>query len=307
MHISGGARRLFYIDSNGDPNFPISSSFFKTVAAQYPNVLLIPEHQTTSYFGFGSWYGENRGGVTGTPQAVLDVYPGAFSVIYLPDGPFQQDQALLQASANRGDIMMFRAWYTDPQNSDILNLYPSNGVAPPAPGIATPANNSAVYGTVNLTTTVAAGPAGTAGVQYVLDGANIGTRVTAPPYTLALNTSTLTTGIHQLQAVASDPLGDLSFAVGNFFVSAAAQHAPPILSFTSPANIVVSGEALVSATVADSVPLAGLQFTVDGAALGPLLTLRPYLAYLDSYPLSNGDAHLGRDRDGSNGGKFANE
>ena len=296
---------LFYIDSNGDPNFPISSSFFKTVAAQYPNVLLIPEHSTASYFGFGSWYGENRGGVTGTPSSVLDVYPGAFSVIYLPDGPFQQDRTALQASANRGDIMMFRAWYTDPQNQDILSLYPPNGVAARAPIVATPANNSTVHGTVTVTATVAPGPAELAGVQYVLDGAISGTPISAPPYAWPLDTSTLSGGLHQIQAVASDVLGDLSFAAVNFFVSVAAQEVPPAVSFAAPLNgATVSGEYPVSATVAGSAPLASLQFSLDGAPLGPLLTGPPYLTYLDSFALASGAhtlAAVALDQDGQSG------
>lgn len=284
---------LFYIDSNGDPNFPISSSFFKTVAAQFPNVLLIPEHQTASYFGFGSWYGELRGGFTGTPPAVLDIYPSAFSVIYLPDGNFQQNSAALKASANRGDIMMFRAWYADPQNQEILNLYPPNGVAGPAPSLVTPANSGVVSGIATIAASVAAGPAGLAGVQYVLDGVNLGSLQTAPPFALPIDTSTLATGIHQIQAVASDPLGDLGFATGNFFVSASPVNPPPAVTLVSPSNgSTVSGEVLLSATVTDALP-ATVQFTLDGANAGPLLTQQPFAMYLDSTTLTGGPHTLG--------------
>ena len=285
---------LFYIDSNGDPNFPISSSFFQTVAAQYPNVLLIPEHQTTSYFGFGSWYGELRGGYTGTPQSVLDLYPGAFSVIYLPDGPFQQNQSILQASANRGDIMMFRSWYTDPQNQEILSLYPTNGVAGPAPSIVTPSNNSAVNGTVNVTSSVAAGPAGIAGVQYAVDGSNVGGQVTGAPYSLGIGTQALAGGIHQLQAVAVDTIGDFAFAVSNFFVDEAPGSPPPGISFIAPVSGgMISGEVSVTASVSGSVPVATLQFTLDDMNVGPLLTLPPFETDLNTLSIPDGPHTLG--------------
>ncbi len=283
---------LFYIDSNGDPNFPISSSFFKTVAAQFPGVLLIPEHQTASYFGFGSWYGELRGGFTGTPPSVLEVYPGAFSVIYLPDGAFPQNQAALQASVNRGDIMMFRAWYTDPQNQEVLDLYPPSGVAGPAPSIVTPVNNSAVIGATTVSTQVTAGIAGVTGVQYYIDGVPLGQQVTAPPYSLTVDATALATGIHQISAVATDSLGDLGFGSSNFYASPAPDIGPAI-SISSPARgSAISGETLLEVTGLDAVPLIGVQFTIDGLPVAPLITIARFATYLDTTALSNGVHNL---------------
>ncbi len=123
---------LFYIDSNGDPNFPLSSNFFRKVAVRFPKVLLIPEHQNASYFAFGSWYAELRGGKKGTPRSVLDIYPRAFSIIYLPDGSIASNLSTLKEAIKRGDIPMYRAWYNDPQNAMVRTLY-SRDTQPSAP------------------------------------------------------------------------------------------------------------------------------------------------------------------------------
>ncbi len=275
-HTRWGAT-LFYIDSNGDPNFPISSSFFQTVAAQFPDVLLIPEHQTASYFAFGSWYGELRGGVTGTPQSVLDVYPQAFSVIYLPDGAFTQYQSVLTSAIKRGDIAMFRAWYTDPQNQEILSLYPPNGVMPPVPVVVTPTNNNTLTGTLNLNTTVQSGPDGVAGVQYLIDGVSTGSQLTGAPYQEAVDISGLSSGIHTLQAVASDPVGDQGFASENFFVGSSGGPPPPTITIATPStNSNNSGVVLITAQPSASAGVASVQFFVDGITLGDPVMSAPF-------------------------------
>ena len=288
---------LFYIDSNGDPNFPISSQFFQTVAAKYPQVLLIPEHQTDSYFAFGSWYGELRGGVSGTPQSVLDVYPQAFSVIYLPDGSFSQYQAALTAAIHRGDIAMFRAWYADPQNQEIDTLYPSGGVAPSLPVIATPANNSNATGTLELTATVAPGPAGVADVEYLLDGAATGSPVSAPPFQQNVNIGALATGIHNIQAVAADSLGDLGFASANFFVPAPAV-VPPAITFSTPANeSEVSGVVRLTAQTEAQAGVLNVQFSIDGQTLGDPVSTASFPNRVEHPTRGKRGALSGRHRD----------
>jgi hypothetical protein len=49
---------------------------------------------------------------------------------------------------------------------------------------------------------------GVAGVQFKLDGANLGAEVTTPPYAVTWNTTTTTDGAHVLTAVARDPAGN---------------------------------------------------------------------------------------------------
>jgi hypothetical protein len=275
---------LFYFDSNGDPNWPISPSFFQAVAQQYPNVLLIPENQNDQYYSISAPYDQLSQGVPATPQSVLDVYPSAFSVIYVPNGNFTQYQKQLQAGANRGDIMMFRGWYADPYNSQILTLYPPNGVAPPAPVTATPSSNSTVAGTVDVTSAATA-PDGVASLQYVLDGSNIGSPLVASPYSYLLNTTGLSAGLHNLQAVAVGPVGELGFTSQSFFVN----YAIPEVTLVSPLEgVTLTGTTTLTATATESAPIARVQFSIDGNPVGSLVTAPPYSFSWNSATVVNG-------------------
>jgi hypothetical protein len=86
----------------------------------------------------------------------------------------------------------------------------------PAPVINTLTPTGLAYGsnqTVSVTVTSAVG---VASVQYKLDGANLGSAVTAGPnFTLSWNTTTVANGTHSLSAVATDLFGQTSATVSN--------------------------------------------------------------------------------------------
>jgi len=78
---------------------------------------------------------------------------------------------------------------------------------------------------------------------------------------------------------------------------------PPTISFTGPApGQVLSGKVTLSATAADDLGVAGVQFTGDGALLGPELTAAPYTTIWDTTLVANGPHILGavaRDKAGN--------
>jgi len=117
---------LFYVDSNGDPNVPYPASVFQNVAAALARrkmvVLLMPEHQSVRYYSVTAPYDELRGGVLGTPERVRRVYPGAFTVLSTSDGDLDGRHADLVAAVKRGDILLFRAWWDDPQNVKVKDI-----------------------------------------------------------------------------------------------------------------------------------------------------------------------------------------
>lgn len=84
---------------------------------------------------------------------------------------------------------------------------------PPAVSVTAPANGATVAGTVNVTAN-ASDAGGVAGVQFRVDGVNVGAEDTAAPYTLSWNSGSVGNGSHQITAVARD-------AVGNSATSAA--------------------------------------------------------------------------------------
>ena len=54
----------------------------------------------------------------------------------------------------------------------------------------------------------AADNVGVAGVQFKLDGANLGAEDTTAPYSVSWNTTTATNGTHTLTAIARDAAGN---------------------------------------------------------------------------------------------------
>jgi hypothetical protein len=64
-----------------------------------------------------------------------------------------------------------------------------------------------VSGTVSVSAN-ASDNVGVAGVQFLLDGSNLGTEVTAAPYTLSWNTTSATNGSHTISARARDAAGN---------------------------------------------------------------------------------------------------
>ena len=73
--------------------------------------------------------------------------------------------------------------------------------------ISSPANGATVSGTIDVNAT-ASDNVGVAGVQFKLDGANLGAEDTASPYTQAWSTNGVANGSHALTAVARDASGN---------------------------------------------------------------------------------------------------
>ena len=92
----------------------------------------------------------------------------------------------------------------------------SNGVSftvqsdttPPVVTITAPANNSTASGTITLTATATDPDSPVSFVQFQADSANRGAQLTTAPYSLLLDTTTLSNGTHTLTAGAQDPAGN---------------------------------------------------------------------------------------------------
>lgn len=77
----------------------------------------------------------------------------------------------------------------------------------PAVSVAAPLNNATVSGAAVTVSANASDNVGVAGVQFKLDGANLGTEDTSAPYSIVWNT-TQSAGLHLLTAVARDAAGN---------------------------------------------------------------------------------------------------
>ncbi len=80
----------------------------------------------------------------------------------------------------------------------------------PTVSITAPTNASAVSGSAVTVTAAASDLIGVAGVQFKLDGANLGAEDTAYPYSLIWDSTKAATGAHAIVAVARDAAGNIA-------------------------------------------------------------------------------------------------
>ncbi len=164
----------------------------------------------------------------------------------------------------------------------------ASDTAPPTAALTSPGAGQ-VVGTVTLSAS-ATDNVGVAGVQFLLDGANLGTEDTAAPYSIAWDTTTATNGAHVLTARARDAAGNTttSAAVSVTVNNGVADTTPPTVSISAPAAGTVTGSVAVSATAADNIGVLGVQFRLDGVNLGTEDTAAPYSITWNSAAASNG-------------------
>jgi hypothetical protein len=125
---------------------------------------------------------------------VMDIdYDGSYTFTNVPAGPHTLEGVVANAShvefAGSGSTVSFTTVVPDTQN--------------PTVDVTAPANGATVSGTINVTAN-ASDNVGVAGVQFLLDGANLGTEDTTAPYSVSFNTTTVANGPHVLAARARD-------------------------------------------------------------------------------------------------------
>src|SRR4029453_13954430 len=102
------------------------------------------------------------------------------------------------------------AW-TQTNGSDFdvyaASVPPPTAPAPRAASVPAPAAAATVSTTVNVTANATAGSGTVAGVQFLLDGVNLGAEDTSSPYAVNWDTTAATNGTHFLTAVARDTNG----------------------------------------------------------------------------------------------------
>ncbi len=83
----------------------------------------------------------------------------------------------------------------------------------PVVSISAPASGGTVSGAVVVSASVSDN-VGVAGVQFKLDGVNLGPEVTAPPFSMSWSSTTAANGAHTLTAVARDAAGNTAASSG---------------------------------------------------------------------------------------------
>jgi hypothetical protein len=153
-----------------------------------------------------------------------------------------------------------------------INITVDNGA--PTVTMLAPAQSASVGGSA---VTVAAGASDNlalAGVQFKLDGVNLGLEKTFPPFSLRWDATTTSSNAHVLTAVARDSAGNITTSTP---VTVIVDNTQPDVSLSAPANgqIVGGPNVLISATASDNDVVAGVQLRIDGNNLGSELTSAP--------------------------------
>ncbi len=180
--------------------------------------------------------------------------------------------------------------------TDNYSLFNASAPAPTTPVVAmtSPAGGSTVSGTQSVAAS-ASDSTGIAGVQFKLDGANLGAEDTTAPYSMAWDTTKASNGSHALTAVARSTAGvtAVSSATNVTVSNVATPPANPTVSLSSPSGgATVSGSQNVAANASHGNGIAGVQFKLDGANLGAEDTTAPYTVSWDTKTAANGSHAL---------------
>jgi hypothetical protein len=145
--------------------------------------------------------------------------------------------------------------------------------APPAVAVTAPIPGSTVSGTVPVTAT-ASDDVGVAGVQFKLDGGNLGAEVTAQPYSINWDTRAVADGSHSLTAAARDAAGNSTTSTP--VAVTVTNGAPP-----PPSSFLVGDQAIESST--DSNPSGAAEaFKLTAVAGGTLSAFSTYVDVLST-------------------------
>ncbi|MCI0561893.1 MAG: Ig-like domain-containing protein, partial [Nitrososphaera sp.] len=159
-----------------------------------------------------------------------------------------------------------------------ITVNTASDTTPPSVSISSPITGATVNGTVTVSAT-ASDNIGVVGVQFLLDGANLGAEDVASPYSASWNTTSTSNSSHTLTARARDAAGNTttSSAVIVTVNNVVADTIPPAVSLTAPlSGSTVLNTTAVSASASDNVGVVGVQFKLDGANLGTEDTVSPY-------------------------------
>src|SRR3989449_39610 len=136
--------------------------------------------------------------------------------------------------------------------------------------VTSPASGSTVSGTVTVSASVTiVGLLTVAGVQFKLDGANLGGEDTSSPYSVSWNTTSSSNGSHTITAVARDAAGNRSPSAP---VTVTVDNVAPTVTINQAAGQAdPTNAAPINFTVAFSEPVSGFtgtDVTLSGTAGG---------------------------------------
>jgi hypothetical protein len=145
----------------------------------------------------------------------------------------------------------------------------STAPKPLAVSLTQPPDGGFATKTVAVTASVTGGAAPVS-AQLLVDGIAAGAAVTAAPYTFAWDTTKVADGVHSIAVKATDSGGKTASSAT--FHETVDNTAPTAVMYQPPANSRISGSTTFQVHASDAHGVKSVQFTVDGAPVGLLLT-----------------------------------
>jgi chitodextrinase len=140
-------------------------------------------------------------------------------------------------------------------------------ITPPTVSLTAPTAGTTVSGTVQLSANATddSGGSGVSKVEFYVDGALKGTDSTAPtPFTLSLNTDTLSNGTHTLTAKAYDIAGNAAMSSNVAIIVQNADTTPPTVSLNGVTNNeTLQGVRAIGAAATDNKGISKVEFYID--------------------------------------------
>jgi galactose oxidase-like protein/Big-like domain-containing protein/glyoxal oxidase-like protein/carboxypeptidase family protein len=170
-----------------------------------PKVTLTTTRNGSWIFGVGNDFDNAISRTAGTAQTVLHQDLSASGDTYwvqMENSP----TALSGTSVTLNDS----APTSDRYNLTAVEVLPAGGggiSSPPSVSMIAPAPATTIAGLVTVAANASSSTSTIASVQFVLDGANLGSPVTAAPYYATWDTTKSTSGAHTLSAIAFDATG----------------------------------------------------------------------------------------------------
>ncbi|HTC94526.1 MAG TPA: Ig-like domain-containing protein [Terriglobales bacterium] len=242
---NGNGHTQIYAGSAAWTDYTVQTKFLLFSASNYPGGLrgrvnlsngtayaawLYPASSMIKLFRTGGWNIDSPGLVLLGQATVANMAPNVFhslslnfsgtqitvtcdgtDVIQVTDGTLPQGAIALDVSDQHI------------QFDDVLVTRPVPDTTPPTVSLTAPSSGASVSGTISVTAN-AADNVKVAGVQFLLDGSNLGSEVTTSPYSVSWNTTTVTNGAHTLSARARDAAGNTATAAN---VAVTVANAPP--------------------------------------------------------------------------------
>ena len=126
-------------------------------------------------------------------------------VITSPDGDILEDRSVSTSGSYNATSPVTGAWVM--QIAAFKTSGATSDTTPPTGSVTSPVNGALLSATVSVNAT-AADNVGVAGVQFLLDGTNLGAEDTISPYSVSWNTTTASNGSHSLTVSARDTAGN---------------------------------------------------------------------------------------------------